>query len=79
MTPLKFYDVVRVIKVVRPVEDYDGWRINQRGPQVGDIGVFIELLQAPNLPDHYVVECSGSDGITIWLGEFLIDEIEPVS
>lgn len=79
MTPLKLYDVVRVVKLVRPMEDYDGWRINQRGPQIGDIGVFIELLHAPDSPDHYVVECTASDGSTIWLGELLIDEIEPVS
>jgi hypothetical protein len=79
MAPLKLYDVVRVIRVLRPAEDYDGWLINQRSPQVGDIGTFVELLQAPNLPDHYVVECSASDGTDIWVGEFLIDEIEPVS
>jgi hypothetical protein len=64
--------------MIRLIEDYDGGRINQRSPRIGDTGVFIELLQAPDFPDLYVVESSLPDGTTIWLSDFLIDEIEPV-
>ncbi len=60
-------------------DDYDGWQSNKRNPQIGDIGIFIDLLRAPNLPDHYVVESVDSDGSTVWLSEFLIDEIEAIS
>ncbi len=78
MTPLKLYDMVRVVKMCRPIEDYEGWGGSKRSPQVGDKGAFIELLQAPNLPDHYVVESVTPDGDTLWISEFLIDEIEPI-
>jgi hypothetical protein len=78
MKILNLYDVVRVVKIVRPIEEYDGWQINKRDPQIGDTGTFIELLHAFNLPDLYVVESTGLDGIPIWLSEFLIDEIEPI-
>jgi hypothetical protein len=36
------------------------------------------LLHAPNLPDKYVVENSGKDGIPVWMSDFFADEIEPV-
>jgi hypothetical protein len=39
--------------------------------------VLIDILQAPGVPDGYVVESSGSDGITVWLCTFASEEIEP--
>lgn len=71
------YAVVSVLEVARVTETYNGWKVNQRSPQVGDVGTIVEILQADGLPDHYVVECSDSNGFTIWLGEFLSNEIAP--
>ncbi len=79
MTAFKLYDVVRVIRLLHPAEEYDGWRFNQRSPQIGDMGTLIEILHAPDLPDKYVVECAGQGGITIWLSDFDAEEIEPLS
>jgi hypothetical protein len=42
------------------------------------MGYVIEVLRAPGLPDHFVVECSGEGGVDEWLGEFLAEEIEAV-
>ena len=75
---LNQYTLIRVTKILRSADKYDGWRINQRSPQIGDIGTIVEILHAPNLPIDYVVECSDSNGITIWLSDFFADEIETI-
>jgi hypothetical protein len=78
MAELKEYCVVRVVKMSRPSDEYDGWGLNQRDPQIGDTGTLIDRLHAPNLPDKYVVENVGADGRPIWLSDFFADEIEPI-
>ncbi len=75
----QYYSVVRVKKLLHPDINRDGWKINQRPPQIGDTGAIVEILHAPNLPIHYVVECVNIDtGDAIWLSEFEADEIEAV-
>lgn len=78
MAELKQYCIVRVIKMSRPPNEYNDWGLNQRNPQIGDTGTLIEVLHAPNLPDKYVVENAGNDGIPIWMSDFFADEIEPI-
>jgi protein-S-isoprenylcysteine O-methyltransferase Ste14 len=75
---LKQYSVVRVVKLLRPIDDYDGWKINKRPPEIGDTGAIVEILKAPNLPIHYVVESVSASGTTIWLNDFESGEIELV-
>ena len=77
MPELKQYAVARVRRLLHEPERYDGWRVNKRPPQVGDRGTIVDILHAPGLPDSYVVECSGQDGVAIWLGEFASEELEP--
>ncbi len=67
---------VRVRRLLRDPQSYDGWRVNQRAPQVGDLGTVLDVLSAPNLPDTYVVENCLPDGSCIWLADFADDEIE---
>jgi hypothetical protein len=74
---LRQYQRVRVRQLRRPAADYDGWRVNQRPPEVGDVGCLIDFLHAAGLPDRFVVECVSADGTTEWLGEFEEDELEP--
>ena len=78
MLPLQQCEVVRVRQLIQIPDAYDGWRVNQRPPQVGDVGTIVDILQAPGLPDNYVVESSGRDGVTIWLGDFRAEELKPV-
>ena len=73
---LKLYGMVHIRQLLRALEDYDGWRLNQRPPRIEGRGYLVDILQAPGLPDMFVVECSGSDRVTIWLAEFSIEEIE---
>jgi hypothetical protein len=77
--PLELYQLVRIRTLHHPLEHYDGWGVNVRPPQVGDIGTLIDILTGPGLPTDYIVELSGPDGISIWLGDFSEDEIEAVS
>lgn len=79
MNNLRLYELVRIRQLLQDGASYDGWCVNRRAPQVGDVGRFIDLLHAPGLPDRYVVESSDSEGVTIWLGDFLLEELEPVS
>ena len=77
MPGLEQYGLVRIRRLLQPPTEYDGWRLNQRPPQVGDVGTLLDILHAPGLPERYVVESSGSDGMTVWLGDFAADELEP--
>jgi hypothetical protein len=38
----------------------------------------LDVLTAPGCPDRYVVESSDGNGTTVWLGDFLADELELV-
>lgn len=71
--------MVRVRRLLSATETYDGWRVNQRLPRVGDVGTLLDVLTASGHPDRYVVECSGADGVSIWLADFLAEEIEPAA
>ena len=78
MSILREHAVVRVKRLLHEPGHYDGWRLNQRAPAVGDIGTIVDVLHAPGCTDSFVVESSGGDGVTIWLGDFAAEEIEPV-
>ena len=77
-TMLTQYCLVRVIQLLHPLDTYDGWRLNRRPPQRGDVGTIVDILEAPGVPKKYVVESSDPEGITIWLGDFDAEELEPV-
>ncbi len=76
---LQLYSEVRIICLKRSLESYDGWRMNQRPPRLGDCGFIVEILQAHGLPDNFVVESSGPDGSIVWIGDFTIEEVETVA
>ena len=76
---LRQYGLVRIRRLLNAPDTYDGWRVNQRLPRVGDVGTLLDVLTAPGHPDRYVVECSGEDGISVWLADFLAEEIEPAA
>jgi len=79
MPRFKQYGLVRVRQVLKTPDSYDGWRLNKRAPAVGDIGTLLDVISAAGLPDRYLVETSGRDGVTIWLADFAEDELEAVS
>ena len=75
---LEQYGLVRIRQLLQPAAAYDSWSISQRPPLVGDMGTLLDILHAPGLPDRYVVESVGADGVTVWLGDFAAEELEPV-
>ncbi len=76
---IRLYERVRIRKLIQVEADYDGWRVNKRDPQEGDIGWLIDVLHAPNLPDKYVVEKTDPlTGETIWLADFYGEELESI-
>lgn len=79
-TRFRELECVRIVKLESSSERYDGWRINQRPPRVGDVGAIVDVLHAPGLPDRYVVESTDSEnGAAIWLGDFAEVELEPMA
>jgi hypothetical protein len=78
MKHLTHYGLVRIIQLQQALENYDGWEVNRRPPQIGDLGTVIDILHAPEQPAHYIVESSDREGITIWLGDFDAEELEPI-
>jgi uncharacterized protein (DUF3820 family) len=75
---LRQFGLVRIRRLLQPPETYDAWKVNQRPPQVGDVGTLLDILQSLGLPDRYVVESSGADGVSVWLGDFAAEELEPL-
>jgi hypothetical protein len=73
---LSLYSLVRVRKMVEPVDSYDGWKYNRKVPSIGEIGTLIEILYAKDLPPKYVVESIAEDGSPLWLSEFWAEELE---
>jgi len=71
------YDEVRVIRLLRSPDTYDGWGFNQHPPRIGEVGALIDILSRPGMEDRYVVESCQPDGITVWLSEFSADELAP--
>ena len=77
-TDLKPYVVVKVRQLTQVPEAYNGWKLNQRHPQVGDVGTLVDVLTGFSMPSKYVVESCAADGLTIWLADFFKEELELV-
>lgn len=73
---LKPYAKIRVRQLLQSADDYNGWHVNERPPQVGDTGTLIDVLTAPGLPDKYIVESVTPDGATTWHAAFYAEELE---
>lgn len=67
--------VVRVRRLLRAADDYDGWGRNLRQPRPGDVGTIVDIL----LGVRYVVEFVNDGGVTEWLSELSAEELESVA
>lgn len=72
MNTFKIYDVVRV-KELRKQFDFQLDDTSVCAPRVGDVATIVEVY---HWPPGYELECSGEDGVTIWLHAFAPEEIE---
>jgi hypothetical protein len=72
MSSVQIYDVVRIKKLRKPI-DFQPDRTSVRAPCVGDVATVIDVYSNP---PGYELECSGEDGITIWLWSFAPEDVE---
>jgi len=69
---MKQFDVVKVI-AIRDNRFASDEGFDKRAPLIGDVGTVLEVYA-----DAYEVECSDSDGTTIWLTAMYSDELGSV-
>jgi|GraSoiStandDraft_24_1057298.scaffolds.fasta_scaffold2428765_1 hypothetical protein len=68
---MKEHDVVRVVKLLQENRYYDGTESIKRSPQIGDTSTIVFLQD-----NFCIVECVDSEGYTIWVADFLVEELE---
>lgn len=76
MAALKEFDCVRVVRLRQPERPYDGTEAVMRPPRVGDTGAIVHVYATDAGAAGYIVECVDAEGYTLWLADFLPDEIE---
>lgn len=65
------HDCVKIVKLLTNNRHFDGTENIKRSPKVGDEGTVVNVIA-----ENYTVECVDSDGLTVWLADFVVDEIE---
>jgi hypothetical protein len=68
---MKEHDCVKIAKLLQENRSFDGTENVKRPPQVGDIGTIVHMIE-----NFCIVESVNSEGYTIWLADFLTDELE---
>jgi hypothetical protein len=71
---LQQYSGVKVV-ALKPARKFNTWGINRRQPEVGDVGIIVEILRNPNGDVAYLVESVNPDGSAEWLEEFAESEL----
>lgn len=74
MTTPRELDVVRITSIGTAERVVDGSPGVVRQPVVGDIGAIVRVLA----PTRFIVECVDSNGLTVWITDFDLDEIQLV-
>jgi hypothetical protein len=72
---LKEFDCVKIISLLDPDRQYDGTEGVKRTPQIGDEGTIVHVYTTDGKAAGYVVENVNQEGYTIWLADFLPEEI----
>ncbi|MAX24530.1 MAG: hypothetical protein CMJ19_08495 [Phycisphaeraceae bacterium] len=69
-------DIVRVVQLLKENRDYTCTEKIGRNPEIGDIGTVCHRLDIDNPLSPVMVEMVDENGLTIWLAEFLPEELE---
>jgi hypothetical protein len=72
---LRELDVVRIVCLEKPSRDFGETDGVARPPEVGDVGTIV--YADGNL--MVMVECVEPSGMTLWLADFYLDEVELVA
>ena len=76
MPYISSYDVVRVSHLNQPNRSFDGTEGVSRPPQIGDVGT---IVFGDGNDSYFQVESVNADGLTVWLAEFHVSELERVN
>ena len=76
MNALKEFDTVKVVRLLDSERKYDGSENVMRPPRIGDTGAIVHIYSVDDKATGYMVENVAPNGYTIWLADFLPDEIE---
>ena len=76
MNALKDFDTVRVVRLLYSERKYDGSQGVMRPPRIGDTGAIVHIYSVDDKATVYMVENVAPNGYTIWLADFLPDEID---
>lgn len=74
---MKEFDNVIVVQLLQPDRHYDGTATVMRPPRVGDTGTIVNVDTVDGEDTGYMVENVDVEGNTIWLADFLPNEIAP--
>lgn len=70
---LKENDVVRIVKLIEPLREFSGTEGVLRAPRIADEGTVVGYF-----PPALTVEMVDEDGVTVWLADFVSEELELV-
>ncbi len=74
------FEVVKVINLLDAHRAYDGSEQVMRPPRVGDIGAVVFIHSDENQAlSCCTVECVDEEGYTVWLADFLPEELELIA
>lgn len=79
MKEIREYDVVRVVKLQKENRPFDGTAGVMRPPRIGDVGAVVHEYKPEDLTAPVRVENVDEKGMTIWLADFVRDELELVT
>lgn len=68
---MKELDCVKVVKLLRDNRPFNGTENVKRPPKIGDVGTIVHFQK-----DFCVVEKVDSEGYTVWLADFIPEELE---
>ena len=77
--PFREYDGVRVTKLLNPSRTFSGTKGVSRPPRVGDEAMICHQYDPQDASAAVAVELVDLQGQTIWLADFLPEELEPIT
>ena len=69
-------EVVKILKLLDAHRNYDGSQLVLRPPRIGDTGTIVFLHFDDGALSLCTVECVDSEGYTVWLADFLPEELQ---
>ncbi len=78
MFELREHDVVRVVRLLEQGRSFDGTEGVRRAPRIGDVGTIAHEYDPSHSDAPVAVEMVDEDGMTVWLADFVREELELV-